>query len=113
MISQEKKAEYLLLISQINDCLIERGLNFVAVRDRLLALEDLIEDTKQIPAHLKSGFIVRISEVRSELSLKTLAKAVSAFDALVIELFLYLRIRLPKGTLNDRINAYLYPEFRE
>jgi hypothetical protein len=110
MISREKKAEYLLLISQINDCLIERGLNFVAVSDRLLALEDLIEDTKQIPVDMKSVFIVRISELRSELNLKTEAKAISAFDTLVIELFQYLHIRLPRGSLSDRINAYLYPE---
>jgi hypothetical protein len=109
VISQEKKNDYLLIISQINNCLVE-GLNFNAVRDKLLALEDLIEATKQIPTYIKSDFIVRIQEVRSELNLKTETKAIDAFDNLVVNLFRYLRIKLPKGTLRERIERYLYPE---
>jgi hypothetical protein len=109
MIPKEKKESYLLLISHINNCLCE-GLNFNAVRDTLLELEDLIEETKQIPTYIKSDFLVRIQEVRSELSLKTEAKAIIAFDNLVINLFRYLRLRLPKGTLRERINRYLYPD---
>jgi hypothetical protein len=113
MISREKKEEYLLLVSQINNMLVEGRPNFDGVRNRLLALEDLVEDTKQVPFDMKSAFIVRISEVRSELSLKTENKAINAFDTLVIELFRFLNIRLPKKTLKERIENYLYPEFRD
>jgi hypothetical protein len=110
MISQEKKNDYLLLVARINECLVTR-LNFTVVRNSLLALEDLIEATQQIPTYIKSDFIVRIQEVRSALDLKTEAKAIDAFDNLVINLFRYLRIKLPKGTLRERTNRYLYPEF--
>lgn len=101
-----------MLLSDINHCLVEK-LNLIGVRNRLLDLEDLIEATKQIPADLKSVFLIQINEVRSKLDLKTQDKAINAFDNLVIDIFRYLKIRLPKGTLRDRIDAYLYPEFRD
>jgi len=110
MISPEKKEQYLLIIRQI-DIYFDRTLNYSGIKEELLKLEDLIEDTKQIPVYMKSALFARINEVRSDLNLKTEGKAYSSFDALVIELFQYLHIRrLPKSSLGERIDAYLYPE---